>query len=361
MNVLSLNGGSSSLKVAAYRVDADGEERTAETEGQVSKGPDLVSDLRRLLEKVGTEPPAAIGHRLVHGGPEQFKPLRLTKEARARLNRAIPFAPLHLPSELALVDAALELYPDVPQVACFDTAFHEALPDVARRLPVAAWADEQGVHRYGFHGLSCEFIVGQVEAVRRGPAVIAHLGSGASLTAVRDGRSMDTTMGMTPTGGIMMGSRTGDLDPGALVYLMQDKKWSARDVEHFVNHECGLKGVSTTTSDMQALLEARADDPKSALAVDLFVYIARKAIGALAAALGGLSSVVFTGGIGAHAPVVRNEILAPLGFLGIAIEHEKNAANAAVVSKEGSAVSVHVVETNEELVIARHVCETLRS
>ena len=312
------------------------------------------------MEAHGITPPDAIGHRLVHGGPDQTHPCRLTTAARASLEQAIPFAPLHLPAELEIVDAAARAYPGVPQVACFDTAFHATLPDVARRLPIAGWANHAGVRRYGFHGLSYEYVVSQLGGESLDHAVIAHLGGGASMAAVHGGRSVDTTMGMSPTGGLMMGTRTGDIDPGALVYLMEQKKWPASRVERFVNHECGLFGVSDTTSDMEKLLAARELDPRARLAVDLFVYIAAKAIGALSVALGGLRTLVFTGGIGAHSAAVRAEIASRLGFLGVAIDPAKNAAGVGILSPAGAPCTVHVIETDEEAMIADHVRRCLQ-
>lgn len=384
MRVLCFNAGSSSLKVALIDVGATTVSRVVA--GSSSFGPKLDGTLRLVdvasgrvlidgalsgdgaasrvvaaarafcdaLRDCGIEPPDAVGHRLVHGGPEQFAPLRLTRTARARLEEAIPFAPLHLPAELQVVDAAMCAYPDSPQVACFDTAFHATLPEVARRLPVPMWASEAGVKRYGFHGLSYEYASARV-GDKLDYAVIAHLGSGASMAAVHEGKSVDTTMGMSPSGGLMMGTRTGDLDPGVLVYLMDKKQWGARDVERFVNHDTGLLGVSGTTSDMQALLAAREQDPCARLAVELFVYTAAKAVGSLAVGLGGLRTLVFTGGIGAHSAVVRAEIVGRLGLFGVSLDAEKNVAQAELISAPGSSCAVHVIEADEELVVARHV------
>ncbi len=363
MRVLCLNAGSSSLKVALVvtggsRGGGEGEVRAAQTEIAVAGDGALAADaLRRALDEAGIGAPDAIGHRLVHGGPDRTEPVVLSPSVRALLDVAIPFAPLHLPAELAVVDAAGRAFPGVPQVGCFDTAFHATLPDVARRLPIAAWADRRGVRRYGFHGLSCEYVVARIGKETLGPAVVAHLGSGASMTAIREGASVDTTMGMSPSGGIMMGTRPGDLDPGALVHLLDAEGWGPRELERFVNHECGLRGVSEAGSDMRALLAARGADPRARLAVALFVYTAQKAIGALAVALGGLRTLVFTGGIGARSPVIRAEIAERLGFLGIAIDPARNAVNADVVSPSSPAASctVRVLETDEEVVIARHV------
>jgi acetate kinase len=389
VRVLCFNAGSSSLKVALFEVGR-GEPRRVVT-GEASFGGESEAKVRlvdlatgerfedgvrdssdaeagpvaaaravvRMLDHHQIALPDAIGHRLVHGGPTQTAPLRLTGAARARLADAVPFAPLHLPIELAVVDAVARAYPRIPQVACFDTAFHDALPAVARTLPIARWARDSGVRRYGFHGLSYEYVCSRMGGEALDYAVIAHLGGGASMAAVHHGRSVDTTMGMSPTGGLMMGTRSGDLDPGALVYLMDKKKWGAREVEHFVNHESGLLGVSATTSDMQALLAARATDAHARLAVDLFVYTAAKWVGALAVALGGLRTLVFTGGIGAYCPLVRWEVAGRLAFLGVAVDPAKNLANAGVVSLPGASCAVHVTPTDEERVIAGHVSRCL--
>jgi acetate kinase len=354
VRVLCLNAGSSSLKGALFDVDAGGARRRAHFDVKVEhEAAGAAAVLERALRGAGIGRPDAVGHRLVHGGPARTRPVVLTPEIRAELDLAVPFAPLHLPSELAVVTEATRAFHGVPQVACFDTAFHATLPEVARRLPVAAWANDAGVRRYGFHGLSCEYVVGAVGADALGSAVIAHLGSGASLTAVHGGVSVDTSMGMSPSGGIMMGTRPGDLDPGVLLHLLAEQKWRPSELEKFVNRDCGLLGVSGTTSDMRELLERRGADVRARLAVDLFVYTAQKAIGGLAVALGGMTSLVFTGGIGAHSAVVRAEIAARLGLLGVAIDPERNAANAGVVSPDGAPCTVRVIETDEEQVIAR--------
>lgn len=359
MRVLCLNAGSSSLKVALVDAGPSGEVRRVEAELPALGDLGVTDALRRALDGAGIREPDAIGHRLVHGGPRpgDSRTRAIDAATRARLALAIPFAPLHLPAELAIVDAAARAYPGAPQVAVFDTAFHDTLPDIARRLPIATWADEAGVRRYGFHGLSYEYVVSHLGADTLGPSVVAHLGSGASLCAVKDGRSVDTTMGMSPTGGVMMGTRTGDMDPGALVHLLDTKGWTARELEHFVNHECGLLGVSGGTSDMRALLERRAHDPRARLAVDLFVYGVQKAIAALVVATGGLRSLVFTGGIGARSAIVRAEICEGLAFLGVTLDAAANAAHAPVISGVGTQApcTVRALVTDEEVVIARHV------
>ena len=331
MKVLVLNCGSSSLKTALF----DGEQRV---------GGGVVSDIglpgghathaaavRAALDAL--PPIDAAGHRLVHGGPALGEPVRIDGRVRSLLRGAIAFAPLHLPAAIAAIEAVTERLPSVPQIACFDTAFHRTLPEVARRLPLPATVDALGVRRYGFHGLSYEWAASQAGA--RGRTVIAHLGNGASMCALRDGVSVDTTMGLTPAGGFMMGTRSGDLDPGVMLFLLG--RMPREEVERMVERESGLLGVSGATSDMKALLAST--DPRARLAVEMFCYQAGKAVGALAAALGGLDRLVFTGGIGEHAREIRDRICAKLVHLG--------------------AFEVRVVAADEERVIARHVRRVL--
>jgi acetate kinase len=266
----------------------------------------------------------------------------------------VPLAPLHLPGELELIEAAQVHCPDLPQVACFDTAFHRAMPELAQRvpLPYAFW--NEGVRRYGFHGLSYEYVLGVLGSGSRERAVIAHLGNGASLVALRDGRPMDTTMGLTPIGGVVMGTRSGDLDPGVLLYLMKQSGYDASRLEQLVAEESGLRGISGTTSDMKTLLEHRAHDARAAAAVAMFCYSVRKHLGSLAAVLGGVDAVVFTGGIGERAAEVRWEICEGLEHLGIRLDPQRNADHADTISTPSSACTVRVIATNEDLQIARH-------
>jgi acetate kinase len=306
------------------------------------------------LEGHGFPAPTAAGHRFVHGGPRQHEPRRIDEELLAELRAAIPFAPLHMPAELLGLEAVSARRAELPQVACFDTHFHWDMPEIARRLPIPRQLHDAGVRRYGFHGLSYESVVSELGAQALGRAVIAHLGNGASMAAVRGGRSMDTTMGMTPAGGFMMGTRTGDLDPGVAVHLLDAHGLDARKLEQLVDRRSGLLAVSERTSDMRELLAARSSDPKSAFAVEMFCYQAAKAAAALAAALGGIDSLVFTGGIGEHAPPIREAICSRLSHLGVRLDPVRNAANARVVSTDGSAHIVRVVAANEELAIARH-------
>jgi acetate kinase len=277
----------------------------------------------------------------------------------ATLRRAVPFAPLHLPSEIAALDAIAARAPSLPQVVCFDTTFHRTMPPVARRFPLPREVLEGGIQRYGFHGLSYEYVVDHVGAVPLGRAVVAHLGHGASLAAIRDGASVDTTMGFTPAGGVMMGTRTGDLDPGLLVHLLTDRGFDARSLDRLVTTRSGLAGVSGVSSDMRTLLDRRAHDPDAALAVEMFCYQVRKAIGALAASLGGIDTLVFTGGIGEHASIVRDEVCSQLGHLGVTLDAQRNALGGDIVSTPDGRTTVRVVRTNEQLMIARHVLRVL--
>jgi len=342
--VLCVNAGSSNLKVATY----DGERRTGHA--QVHGG------LDEALRKLGKIEPAAIGHRLVHGGPEHHQPSLIDGKLIQSLRSLVRFAPLHLPPALDAIEAAQERFPKLPQVACFDTHFHWQLPEQAKRLPITEALHREGVHRYGFHGLSYEYIVSAQELGRR--AVIAHLGNGASLAALQDGRSIDTTMAFTPSSGIVMGTRAGDLDPGILLYLLC-KGATAGEIERLVERESGLRGISGSTSDMQELLQQRASDPRAALAVQIFALSCRKAIGAFAAVLDGLDTLVFTGGIGENAAEVRAEICAGLGHLGLSFDAAANAAGKRCISAAGSTCTALVVPTDEDLIIARHASALL--
>jgi acetate kinase len=384
MFVVALNAGSSSLKVGLFAIDARGEEclargsveRIAKETGSIAltdgggrilverDAPcaDQVQALHTIFDALGRASlptAAAIGHRLVHGGPDRSAPARIDAKLRGSLDALVHFAPLHLPAELAVLDAAAARFPQVSQVACFDTAFHRGMPEVAERFALPRDLYEEGVRRYGFHGLSYEYVVETIGAAKLGRAVIAHLGNGASMVAVKDGRSVDTTMGLTPAGGLVMGTRPGDLDPGVLVYLMDHSVGGTRELETLVNRRSGLLGVSGTTSDMKMLIEASAHDARAALAVEMFCYAARKFVGAFAAALGGLDTLVFTGGIGERAALVRERICAGLGHLGVAVDLASNDRAETCVSAAGSACRVLVVPTDEERMIARHTFRVL--
>jgi acetate kinase len=307
-----------------------------------------------VVATLGLPRPEAVGHRLVHGGPAHAAPERLDARLFERLRALIPFAPLHLPSELAVIEAVAARFPDLPQVVCFDTAFHRSMPELAQRLPLPGTLWDLGVRRYGFHGLSYEYVLGALGPGRSGRLIIAHLGNGASLAAIRDGQPCETTMGLTPTGGLMMGTRSGDLDPGVLLYLLGQSGYDRARLNRLVNQEAGLLGVSGTSPDMKTLLAARGKDPGAALAVRMFCYHVRKHIGALAAVLGGLDMLVFTGGIGERAAPVRREVCDGLEHLGVRLDPERNDAHADPISAAGIRCTVRVIPTNEDLMIARH-------
>lgn len=300
----------------------------------------------------------AIGHRVVHGGPHYSAPARVDDELLEALRGLSAYSPEHLPGEIDLIERFRRQIPNVPQVACFDTAFHADLPRVAQFLPIPRRYFEQGIRRFGFHGLSYAYLLEEMARVAgaeaaRGRLILAHLGNGSSLAAVRQGKSIDTTMAFTPAAGIPMSTRSGDLDPGLAWYLAQSENMSAEQFHRMINHESGLLGLSETSSDMRELLAQEAADPRSAEAVALYCYGVSKAIGAFTAILGGLDTLVFTGGIGENAPPVRQRICERLGFLGVALDDDKNALNEAVISADAGAVTVRVIHTDEEAMIAR--------
>jgi acetate kinase len=327
VTILCVNVGSSTIKYSVFRGAGFGLLASGTLEGTHTDA--LFAD----HAEQGVPAPEAIGHRIVHGGPDYFEPVRLTPKVRKDLQGVINFAPLHMTQELAAIDAISERHPEVPQVLCFDTAFHNRLPDIAKRFPLPEDYWHRGIRRYGFHGLSYEYIVGAIGPQLGRRTIIAHLGNGASMVALLDLQPVETTMGLTPAGGIMMGTRAGDLDPGIFVHIERLTGMSTDDFENLVNKQSGLLGVSGLTADMRKL-EAAKDNPKAVLAIEMFCYIARKHIGALAAVLGGLDTLVFTAGIGENAPGIRERICAGLEYL-----------NPKVI----------VQPTNEDLVIARHV------
>ena len=307
---------------------------------------------------------AAIGHRVVHGGPKFSEPQQLTPAAIDALRSLSPFDPQHLPQEILVIEALLRRFPKLPQVACFDTAFFHDLPRVAQMLAIPRRYESQGVRRYGFHGLSYAYLMEELTRQTGGKAapgriVLAHLGNGASLAAVKDGRPVDTSMGFTPAAGIPMGTRSGDLDPGLISYFARSENMSPKEFDQMINFQSGLLGVSETSSDMRELLHREGQDVRAAEAVALFCYQARKWIGAFAAALGGLDQLVFAGGVGENAPVVRARICEGLEFLGIEIDAKRNAKTEPLISRDASRVKVHVVHTNEEVMIARSVSRVL--
>jgi len=350
--ILCVNCGSSSVKCAVYRVGATGEERLATAS---TDGPGLESLDSTLAELGFDDELTAAGHRLVHGGPYHYQPARVDETLLAELRAAVPFAPVHLPVALAAIGALSRRHPELPQVACFDTAFHQTMPESAWHLPLPAELTDLGIRRYGFHGLSYEYVVGVLGPTVLGRAVLAHLGNGASLAAIRDGRSVHTTMGFTPTGGVVMGCRSGDLDPGVLVYAARELGYDAERLERLVDHESGLLALSGTSSDMQTLVQRReGGDHRATLAIDVFCTRIRMQIRAYAALLGGLDTIVFTGGIGAHAASIRAKSCRGLDHLGVTVDERSNAANAPVISPDPAPVTVRVVETDEDLMIARH-------
>ena len=387
--ILTINGGSSSIKFALFeagdslqRILEGGIERIGLPEATLRvKGLNQADNFSRLVtapdhtvavgvlmdwieERGGRDALTAVGHRVVHGGPKYSKPQRITAEMVEELHRLSPFDPEHLPEEILLTEAFHRRFPDLPQVACFDTAFHHDLPRVARLLPIPRRYEAQGVRRYGFHGLSYAFLMGELARLAgteaaQGRVILAHLGNGASLAAVRDGKSVDTSMSFTPTAGVPMSTRSGDLDPGLVWYLARTEKMSAKQFNEMVNFQSGLLGISETSSDMRDLLERETQDVRAAEAVALFCYQVKKWIGAFAAALGGLDTLVFAGGIGENAPTVRARICDGLGFLGIELEEKRNAANEGVISAAASRVAVRVIPTDEEWMIAKTVCRLL--
>ncbi len=308
----------------------------------------------------------AIGHRVVHGGPDYCEPQRVTSEMLAELRRLTAFDPEHLPEEIGLIEAFQRRFPELPQIACFDTEFHRDLPRVARLLPIPRRYEAMGVRRYGFHGLSYAFLMKELArlgdpAASAGRVILVHLGSGASLAAVRDGNSIDTSMGFTPTSGIPMSTRSGDLDPGLVDYLARTENMSEQQFNDMVTTQSGLLGISETSSDMRDLLACETHDVRAAEAVALFCYQVKKWIGAFAAALGGVDTLVFAGGIGENSPVVRARICAGLGFLGIELVEEKNAANESVISATASRIAVRVIRTDEQFMIAKSVIRVLET
>jgi acetate kinase len=306
----------------------------------------------------------AVGHRVVHGGPKFSQPKRITPEMLEELRRLSPFDPEHLPEEILLTEEFHRRFPALPQVACFDTAFHHNMPRVAQILPIPRQYEAQGVRRYGFHGLSYAYLMGELDRLAgteaaQGRVILAHLGNGASLAAVHHGKSVDTSMSFTPAAGVPMSTRTGDIDPGLVWYLAQTGHMDAKGFNEMANFKSGLLGVSETSSDMRDLLEHEKQDVRAAEAVALFCYQVKKWIGALAAALGGLDTLVFAGGIGENAPPVRARICEGLKFLGIEIDEKTNTANEGVISSPASRVPVRVIPTDEESMIAKMVCAVL--
>jgi acetate kinase len=385
--VLTINGGSSSIRFAVYqagatlrrlvdgKIDRVGSTGTSLTvnDGAGTRQPprrlaagDHCAAVGVLLDWLEAQPVFAsikgVGHRVVHG-MRHSEPERITRTLLAELRRITPYVPDHLPREIALIEAFRKRHPRMPQVACFDTAFHRSMPRVAKRLPIPRRYAAKGIERYGFHGLSYTYLMEELARLdpraAKGRVILAHLGNGASLAAVRHGKSVDTSMGFTPTAGLVMSTRSGDLDPGLMYYLARTERMTARTFQQMVNHESGLLGVSGTSADLRDLLARERRDARAADAVTLFCYQARKWIGSFAAALGGVDTLAFAGGIGEHAPVVRARICDDLGFLGIGLTKTRNAKNAPLISPDGARVTVRIIRTDEELMIARSVIRVL--
>ncbi|MEO5685535.1 MAG: acetate/propionate family kinase [Chitinophagaceae bacterium] len=380
-NILTINGGSSSIKFALFDAEQQAEKLLTGVieriglpgsvlsyqellKGQSATLPlgnkDAISFFMDWLETcIDMEEVAAIGHRVVHGMlhavPQLVSPV-LLKE----LHRISGYDPEHLPMEIEIIERFNKKYPGLKQIVCFDTSFHVNMPRVATQLSLPRHYETMGLRRYGFHGLSYAYLMEELAHVAgketaNGKIILAHLGNGASMVAVKDGKSIDTSMGFTPTGGLVMGSRTGDLDPGVAWFLMQFEKMNANQFNQLINHQSGLLGVSETSSDMLDLLKIQQTDKRAAEAIELFCYQAKKWIGSFAAVLHGLDTLVFTGGIGEHAPEIREEICKGLQFLGIEVDEKENIKNSDVISTAKSRVTVRVIKTNEELMIAKSI------
>ena len=378
LHVLALNSGSSSLKFGLYRVNAletrrliGGEaESIGETQGDfhaedilggsllreraaIPSQKDAVVRLARLLTDMKMPAPQSIGHRIVHGGPRLRQHCLINDSVLDELKAAVAFAPLHLPPALAVIRFSQAHFPGVPQVACFDTSFHAQLPAIARVLPIPRDLRAEGIERYGFHGLSCESIVRQLGVSLPSNLLIAHLGNGASITAVKDGKSIDTSMGLTPTGGIIMGTRSGDLDPGVLVYLARHKKLRASQLEELFDRRSGLLGISGLSQDLRKLHEAADSHPDARLAIDMFCYSAAKQLAAMSVALGAIDAIVFTAGIGENDARVRALICRHLAVLGVRLDAARNEDSRDPISDSASRCLVRVLPSQEDEQIAR--------
>jgi acetate kinase len=388
-HILTINGGSSSIKFALYQTGEPLEQRL---HGKIDRiglsGTNLTfrdsignQKDSLILESSDTKSAAnflidwlekhidfslisGIGHRVVFG-MKHSKPELITQELLDELHRISPYDTDHLPAEIELIEALRQRYPKIPEVACFDTAFHSTMPRVAKLLPIPHRFEAMGIRRYGFHGLSYAYIIEELARVAgtkaaQGRVILAHLGNGASMAAIREGKSIDTSMGFTPAGGLMMGTRPGDLDPGVAWYMMRSENLNPKQFNNLINHESGLLGVSETSSDMQDLLAQESRDVRAAEAVALFCYQAKKWIGAFTAVLGGLDTLVFAGGIGENCLAVRSRICEELGFLGIELEEKQNVANEGMISAAASRVAVRVIRTDEEQMIAHLVFSTMK-
>jgi acetate kinase len=388
-SVLTINSGSSSIKFAVFaengaekpvlkgqaqRIGIQGSsfQATDDAGREVAREcrplPDHQAALKLVLESAhaGTRHVQAVGHRIVRGGLQDKEPQLVTPALVERIRELIPYLPDHLPHQVAGIEAVRDFDPALAQVACFDTAFHCTMPRVAQLYALPRELADDGILRYGYHGLSYEYVISELakqdgEMVARGRVIIAHLGNGCSMAAIGDGSALDTTMGFTPTGGLAMSSRSGDLDPEVILYLLQHRKLTVSAVNEMINRKAGLAGVSGGSSDMRDLLAREAADTHAAEAIELFCYQARKFLGALAAVLGGIDTLVFTAGIGENSPQIRERICAGMGHLGLIIDPRANQANAARISAAESSASIRVIPTNEELMIARHTLAVLKT
>lgn len=387
--ILTINSGSSSLKVALFLM---GKKEKLKLTGhieriglpcgyfQIKDGngnvvvekpanvPDHGTALKTFLAWLQKREPCldAVGHRLVHGGQHYANPQLITSRMEKALAKIKRLDPDHLPQELEAIKTVRRSYPNLKQFACFDTTFHRHMPQVARMYPLTRDLWRDGVRRFGFHGLSYEFLTNELahaagEMAAKGRVIIAHLGNGASMAAIAGGISLDTTMGFMPTGGLMMSTRSGDLDPGVILYLLEEQGMSPSAVNDLVNHQSGLLGVSGISSDMRDLFVKKANNLHAAEAIALFCYQTRKFLGALAAVLGGLDTLIFTAGIGENMPAIRWRILERMEFLGIRLDSSRNEQNAAIISRDDSTVTVRVMKTDEELMIARHTHNLIQS
>ena len=387
-SILTINGGSSSIKFALYEIEgslmqllsgeienigaantvlnftdfsADQKGSNGVNADNYDNGATFLIEWLKKQECFGSV--SAVGHRIVHG-MRHTAPELITPELLVELKNISAYDLDHLPGEIKLIELFRKHYPSIPQIACFDTAFHTSMPVVAKLLPMPRRYYNAGIRRYGFHGLSYAYLMEELQRiggneVAQGKVILAHLGSGASLAAVKDGKSIDTSMGFTPASGLVMGTRTGDLDPGVAWYLMQSEKISTKQFNHLINYESGLLGISETSSDMRELMKIKDTDDRAAEAVDLFCYQAKKWIGSFAAALGGIDTLVFSGGIGENAAEIRQCICDGMKFMGIELDNTRNTKNESIISADTSNVTIRVIKTNEELMICRMVCRVL--
>jgi len=386
--VLTINSGSSSIKFSIYRVGreeallrrgglegigrasgrltVDGEGAVAlRREAVLPSHAEALGEIFSWLRESGLEGAIdVVGHRVVFGGESHTMDEVVTEGLVAGLKRLCPFAPNHLPHEILAIETVARRLPGVRQVACFDTAFHRALPEVARSYALSGGITRKGVRKYGFHGLSYEYIMEELERISlseaEGRVIIAHLGHGSSMAAVMGGRCVDTTMGLTPSGGLVMSTRTGDIDPGVIIYLLTELGMEAGEVNDAINKRGGLLGLSGVSADMSELLASEGTDAGARLAIDVYCYQARKFVASLASAMGGVDTIVFTAGIGENSPQVRARIMKGLEFIGVELDHALNEAGGAVVSTEQSRAVVRVMKTNEELLIARRAGALIR-